>query len=155
MNSLYSQDSEKEETEEFSLTEKLGEAFVSIADNVKDLGEKIRDPLGFEGSEENKYLFENMRKAFNNSSAAAFAFLLFVLLYVPCLSAVAVAAREVGLVLVILQSLYSTVLGWCLAVIFYQLVEGHSVPSIVMAALILPATVFGIVFYARKSGRFE
>ena len=154
MNSLYSQDAEKEEKEEFSLTEKLGEAFVSIADNVKDLREKIKDPLGFEGSEEDAYLFENMRKAFNNSSAAAFAFLLFVLLYVPCLSAVAVAAREVGLVLVILQSLYSTVLGWCLAVIFYQLAEGHSVPSIVMAALILPTTVFGIVFYARKSGRF-
>jgi len=95
-----------------------------------------------------------MQEAFNNSSAAAFAFLLFVLLYVPCVAAVSAAAREVGFALVILQALYSTVLGWCLAVLFYQLAEGHSLPSIATAAVLLPVTVFAVVLYARKSGRF-
>ncbi|MCL2260586.1 MAG: ferrous iron transport protein B [Fibromonadales bacterium] len=95
-----------------------------------------------------------MQEAFNNSSAAAFAFLLFVLLYVPCVAAVSAAAREVGFALVILQALYSTILGWCLAVLFYQIAEGNSLPSIVTAAVLLPVTVLGVVLYARKSGRF-
>jgi len=161
MSSLYSQNAEaepKEEAEkEFSLTGQFGEAFASIADNTKKLGEKITDPLGIGDTEiidESASMFEQMQKAFNNSSAAAFAFLIFVLLYVPCISAVSVAVREVGFALVILQSLYSTILGWCLAVIFYQVAEGHSMPFIVMATLLLLATVFGVIFYAKKSGRF-
>jgi len=97
---------------------------------------------------------EPMLSAFNNSSAAGFAFLLFVLLYVPCVPAVGAAAKEVGFALVILQALYSTVLGWCLAVLFYQIVEGHSLPSIITAAVLLPMTVLGMVLYARRSGRF-
>jgi ferrous iron transport protein B len=109
--------------------------------------------LYFQNAKE-KNLFEPMQKVFNNSSAAAFAFLIFVLLYVPCVSAVIVAAKEVGIALVILQSLYSTTLGWCLAVIFYQTAEGHSLPTVVMALLALLTTVFAVIFYAKKSGRF-
>ncbi|MCL2208097.1 MAG: ferrous iron transporter B, partial [Fibromonadales bacterium] len=99
-------------------------------------------------------MFGPMIDAFNNSSAAAFAFLLFVLLYVPCVAAVSAAAREVGFALVILQALYSTILGWCLAVLFYQLAEGNSLQSIVTAAVLLPVTILSVVLYARKSGRF-
>jgi len=160
MTTLYSQNAttEEEETEkEFSITEQFGEAVASIADNAKELGKKITDPLGLGDSdivEESASMFEQMQKAFNNSSAAAFAFLIFVLLYVPCISAVSVAMREVGFALVALQSLYSTMLGWCLAVIVYQAAEGHSVPFIVTAVLVLLATVFGVILYAKKSGRF-
>jgi len=161
MSTLYSQNAaatEEETEKEFSITEQFGEAFASIADNVKGLGKKITDPLGLGDSEiidESASMFEQMQKAFNNSSAAAFAFLIFVLLYVPCISAVSVAMREVGFALVALQSLYSTMLGWCLAVIVYQAAEGHSPLFIAMAALVLLATVFGVILYAKKSGRFE
>jgi len=161
MSTLYSQNAETPEEKpekEFSLLEQFGEAFVSIADNAKKLGKKITDPLGISDSDiinESASMFEQMKKAFNYSSSAAFAFLIFVLLYVPCVSAVSVAVREVGFALVILQSLYSTILGWCLAVIFYQTTEGHSLPFIAMAVVILFATVFGVIFYAKKSGRFE
>jgi len=54
-----------------------------------------------------------------------------------------------------LQSFYSTILGWCLAVICYQVAEGHSLPFIAMAVVVLFATVFGVIFYAKKSGRFN
>jgi len=160
MSTLYSQnaDAEPEEEKEFSLTEQFGEAFASIASNAKKLGEKITDPLGLGDSDvidESASMFEQMQKAFNNSSAAAFAFLIFVLLYVPCVSAVSVAVREVGFALVLLQSLYSTMLGWCLAVLFYQVAEGHSLPFIAMAVVVLLGTVFGVILYAKKSGRFN
>jgi ferrous iron transport protein B len=160
MSTLYSQNAAAtgEETEkEFSITEQLGAAVASIADNIKELGKKITDPLSIRDSEiidESASMFEQMQNAFNNCSAAAFAFLIFVLLYVPCISAVSVAMREVGFALVALQSLYSTMLGWCLAVIFYQVSEGHSLPFIAMAALVLLATVFCVILYAKKSGRF-
>jgi ferrous iron transport protein B len=161
MSTLYSQnpDAPEEKTEkEFSLTEQFGEAFASIADNAKKLGEKITDPLGIGDTEiidESASMFEQMKKAFNNSSAAAFAFLIFVLLYVPCISAVSVAVREVGYALVILQSIYSTILGWCLAVLFYQTTEGHSLIFIATAVVVLFATVFGVILYAKRSGRFN
>ena len=161
MSTLYSQNAEaepKEEEKEFSLTEQFGEAFASIPNNAKKLGQKITDPLGIGDSDiidESASMFEQMQKAFNNSSAAAFAFLIFVLLYVPCVSAVSVAMREVGYALVILQSIYSTMLGWCLAVLFYQIAEGHSLPFIATAVALLFATVFGVILYAKKSGRFE
>jgi len=161
MSTLYSQnpDAPEEKTEkEFSLTEQFGEAFASIADNAKKLGEKITDPLGIGDSEivnESASMFEQMQKAFNNSPAAAFAFLIFVLLYVPCVSAVSVAVREVGYALVILQSIYSTILGWCLAVICYQAIEGHSLIFIATAVVVLFATVFGVILYAKRSGRFN
>jgi len=162
MSTLYSQNAgaepKEEDDKEFSLIEQFGEAFASIPENAKKLGQKITDPLGLDDSDiinKSASMFEQMQKAFNNSSAAAFAFLMFVLLYVPCVSAVAVAVREVGFALVILQSIYSTVLGWCLAVLFYQTTAGHSLPFIIMAVFVLVATVFGVIFYAKKSGRFE
>jgi len=162
MSTLYSQNAtaepKAEDDKEFSITEQFGEAFASIPNNAKKLGQKITDPLGLGDSDiidESASMLEQMKKAFNDSSAAAFAFLMFVLLYVPCVSAVSVAVREVGFALVILQSLYSTILGWCLAVILYQIAEGHSLPFIAMAVCVLIATVFGVIFYAKKSGRFE
>jgi ferrous iron transport protein B len=108
-----------------------------------------------EGNEENESLFKNMRNAFHNSKAAVFAFLLFVLLYVPCVAAVSTAVKEAGKALVALQVSYSTVLGWCLATIFYQSLEGGSIFYIGLAAAILVSFVSFVLWYARFSGRFE
>jgi ferrous iron transport protein B len=63
---------------------------------------------------------QGLREAFHNNKASAFAFLLFVLLYMPCIAAVSVSVKEIGLGLGVLQIVYSTVLAWSVAAIFYQ-----------------------------------
>lgn len=55
------------------------------------------------------------------SSSAAFAYLLFVLLYVPCVATIAVIAREVGSKWAWLSVFWSTSMAYTLAVIYYQL----------------------------------
>ncbi|MCL2101901.1 MAG: ferrous iron transport protein B [Fibromonadales bacterium] len=158
LNSLYSQNNETSDEKEFNLSESLIEALETIPENLAGLWKKLFNPiftsLETEAEEGSESIFSNMREAFGYSKARVFSFLLFILLYVPCVAAVSAAAKEVGGVLVALQVIYSTVIGWSLATIFYQCLEGRSVFYIVAALLILFATIFAVIFYARKSERF-
>jgi ferrous iron transport protein B len=54
------------------------------------------------------------------SGAAAFAYLLFVLVYSPCLAALAVLAREAGGRWMLFSVCYQTLLAWMVATAFYQ-----------------------------------
>ncbi len=174
LNSLYSQESAKTVTSEpvaaaseFKLSRGLLEAVKTIPANLTGLGGTFLDPLGInvgsvEANEESAEglavdvsLFDTMRKFFHNSKAAAFAYLLFILLYVPCFVAVSASWKEVGSVLTWLQMLYSTVLGWTLATLTYQILEGHSMFWIVSAIGILIFSISAIIGFARRSGHFD
>lgn len=63
------------------------------------------------------------------SSSAAFAYLLFVLLYVPCVATIAVIAREVGSKWAWLSVFWSTSMAYTLAVIYYQLANYSQHPE--------------------------
>ncbi|NLB64409.1 MAG: Fe(2+) transporter permease subunit FeoB [Fibrobacter sp.] len=168
LNSLYAQEANTKKVEEevFSFKEAMGEAFASIPENTWALGKRLIDPLGLslssvkesaegaEALEVDEGIFAAMRDKFDHSKAAAFAFLLFVLLYVPCIATVAVAVKEIGSVLTILQILYATVLGWTLATLTYQIFEGHSLFWIISSIVILMVTVGAIIGYAKKTGEF-
>jgi ferrous iron transport protein B len=64
---------------------------------------------------------------------AAYAYLLFILLYMPCIAALAAAIREVNIRFGLLQALYLTVVAWIVSTLFYQLAEGHN-PVFIAAA---------------------
>lgn len=68
-----------------------------------------------------------MRRAFS-SRAAAFAYLLFVLIYSPCLAALAVLAREAGWRWMAFSVVYQTLLAWMTATAFYQLATATAHP---------------------------
>lgn len=55
---------------------------------------------------------------------AALAFMVFVLLYAPCLATLAVMKQEGGWKLVVSSVIWSLVLAWITAVLVYQLVQG-------------------------------
>jgi ferrous iron transport protein B len=57
------------------------------------------------------------------SPAAALAFLLFVLLYSPCVSALAAQRHEFGARFAWTQALYTTALAWAVAVLAYQVLS--------------------------------
>lgn len=61
-----------------------------------------------------------MRAAFDGK-AGAFAYLLFILIYMPCVAAVAAIQRETGWRWMLFSVFYLTVLAWTFSVFFYQL----------------------------------
>lgn len=128
--------------ERFDFWGGVGEAFASIPAALGGLGGSLADPLGtglvtsdadelageleIEGS-----LFSRMRAMF--SPAAGLAYLVFVLVYFPCVAALGAAIQEMGAGYGWLQAGYLTVLAYILATLTYQFLAGPSVPIVVAA----------------------
>ncbi|XFA72349.1 Fe(2+) transporter permease subunit FeoB [Thermosynechococcaceae cyanobacterium Okahandja] len=124
---------EGDEEEPFSVWAGLQEALVSIPTNLGELGQQVLDPLGFhvlqeadnpeaaaEVQEVHYTTFGQMAKRFGTPTAA-FAFLLFVLLYFPCVSATAAVYRETNLGWTVFVAAWTTGLAYWVATAYYQL----------------------------------
>jgi ferrous iron transport protein B len=122
---------EPEKEEEFSFWGNIGKAFFSIPENLTKLPGQLFDPLGFNSAnitdqkqaEEDQGIsgstYGQMSQRFG-SNQAAFAYLLFVLLYFPCVSATAALYRETNLGWTVFAGLWTTGLGYWVAVLYYQ-----------------------------------
>jgi ferrous iron transport protein B len=73
---------------------------------------------------------------------SAFAYLLFVLMYFPCLAVIGAARQEMGGFYAGVMAAYSTLLAWSVATLFYQIAEGHNLWFIALSLLIL-ASIYG------------
>jgi ferrous iron transport protein B len=119
------------EPEAFDLWQGLAAAFATIPANLADMVETFADPLGLHiveiGDSETAALeqevsfgtFGAMVERFDGQ-LGAFAYLLAVLLYMPCIAATAAIYRETGAAWAIFASLWTTGLGYGAAVITYQ-----------------------------------
>ena len=58
---------------------------------------------------------------------SAFAYMLFVLMYFPCLAVIGAARQEMGGYYAAVMAIYSTLLAWSVATFFYQVTEGHNI----------------------------
>ncbi len=122
---------EPEKEEEFSFWGNIGKAFFSIPENLTKLPGQLFDPLGFSSAnitdqkqaEEDQGIsgstYGQMSQRFG-SDKAAFAYLLFVLLYFPCVSATAALYRETNLGWTVFAGLWTTGVGYWVAVFYYQ-----------------------------------
>lgn len=135
LDAMYTQLAEKEagdaEEESFSLFGGIAEAFISIWVNLVALTDTFFDPLGIgigdvsnqesaaEEIEVSTGTFGAMISRFGGQ-AAAFAYLLFILMYFPCTAATAAIYREAGLSWAIFVAAWTTGVGYMSAVIFYQ-----------------------------------
>jgi len=113
-------------------------------------------------------IYANLRSYFHNPDKngnpvdgfnwQVFAFLIFILLYVPCLAAMGVVVREIGLGLGVLMAVVQTVLAWAVAVLLYQVPVGGNIFWIVSSIIVLVATFVFLKLFgmsANKKGRFE
>jgi len=150
----------------FSLRSGILDALRTIPRNLSDLGSAIANPLG--AGFEREYLsdtaamkelgvrpsvFSSIRKRFSGGPAQAYAYLLFVLIYVPCIVAVSAMAREIGPGFAAFSVLYLTVLGWIVSTLFYQLTVGHQIMWI-----LIPLALIGVmagILYALGRERGE
>ena len=154
ISSLYAQSEAEAGTAEtadsFNLLAGVGEAFASVPEAFGGAIEGLRDPLGTglvrsdaeEIGEEvgaGPVVFRRMRENFN--PASAYAYLLFILLYIPCVAALAAAIREMGAGLGWLLALYTGIVAWSTATLFYQLATGPALGPVLIAAGLLAGLV--------------
>jgi ferrous iron transport protein B len=162
INSLYSSmdtaDAEAEEDEEFSLAGKIGEAFGTIPANLADLGGSLLDPMGLsvgnienvesaaEELEVDAGTIGSMAKLFG-SKAAAFAYLLFILLYFPCSAAIAAVYRETNLSWTLFAGGWTTFMAYTASTLFYQVATFSTSPMQSLAWILGDLTVLATVVW--------
>jgi ferrous iron transport protein B len=145
--------------EPFSVSKGLLEAWNTIPANLSGAAGALSDPLGTgvlentadsaamaEEMEVHTTTFDRLRTYFTVNQA--YAYLLFILLYFPCVAALGAMFRETGIKLAAVESVYLTVFAWIVATLFYQLSEGHSIfwiaaASVLMGLLILALYLMG------------
>jgi ferrous iron transport protein B len=159
----------EEEEETFSLGGAFTEALATIPDNLSGVGGSLLDPLGIsvgdvsdsgafaEEQEIGSTIFGSMFTLFDGT-AGAFAYLVFILLYFPCVAAIAAVYRETNLAWTLFAGAWTTGLAWIFAVLAYQIgtFSAHpasSVAWIAGMAAVLAGTV-GLM-YAAGNGLFK
>ncbi len=139
----------------FSLKSTIKEALVSVPANLVEVFTSIANPLGVKAAIEesegagNEGAYKTMQAHFNLGRFQVLAYLLFILLYVPCLAAMGTAFRELGRFYGTLMMVFQTVIGWSLSVLFFQVTCGHSVALIVTSIVLLAGVVVSLVLIGR------
>lgn len=80
--------------------------------------------------------------AANFTVFSAFAYLLFVLMYFPCLAVIGAARQEMGGYYAAVMAVYSTMLAWSVSTLFYQVTEGHN-PLYILVSLAMLCGIYG------------
>ncbi|MBL6985570.1 MAG: Fe(2+) transporter permease subunit FeoB [Methylobacter sp.] len=135
LNALYSQLATTDETPAdkapFNLQQALIDACLTVPKNLQDVADNLLDPLGLnigtvddmtaaaDEQEVNAGTFTAMQQSFDGK-AGAFAYLLFILLYAPCVAATAAIYRETNLNWTVFVVLWTTGIAYMTATIFYQ-----------------------------------
>lgn len=113
-----------EEEEPFSLRVTVAEAFddLIVEYGLREVAEDAAEVGKRTG------LLEALRRNFGNRPAA-FAYLLFVLIYSPCVAAMVVMGREAGWRWMWFAIFYQTALAWMVATAYYQVMTFSQAPA--------------------------
>ena len=168
LDALYSkidQPDTNDEIIEFDLLSKIKSAFQTIPVNLIDALRNVSDPLGIGAIGEDEGLnieiaaenqdvhtatFGAMTSRFDGK-IGAFAYLLFILLYFPCVSATGAMFKEVGKGWTLLGVSWSTGLAYATAVIFYQFatILAHPFSSLLWILSMFGCLAFAITIFYR------
>lgn len=158
LDALYSQGSTTVPQDSTPIITPLKQAFESIPDNLGNLTSLLTDPLGTQAanadlSEVKSATFSAMNQHFSGQSGA-FAYLLFILMYSPCVASVGAMVREVGKQWTILGLAWSTGLAYGVAVLFYQVATFNQHPLASLAWIVGVLSVFaGVVYLFYRAGQ--
>jgi ferrous iron transport protein B len=124
LNTLYSEEGHLTtiENTEFHFCKGMREALYSIPENFKALPGAFSNPLSASAKQLsiNAQVYGYMYQQFGGK-VGAFAYLLFILLYVPCASTMAVITKELNARWMVFSVVWSTGLAYAAAVLFYQM----------------------------------
>ncbi len=141
------------------LTAQLAAAVASIPANLRDLGNNLLDPLGIglqdyeslDGAAADQdvasHTIDRLRESFS-SRLAAFSYLLFVLLYMPCVATIGVIFKEAGAFWAGFSTAWSVVMAYSAAVLCYQLGNLSLDTAAALGTMALVAGVAAGLFFA-------
>ncbi len=158
MNALYSQElgvGIQGADSDMHLLADLKSAFATIPQEFANLSNGILHPLNsmVEAGDIDASVFTIMQQRFHGQ-AGAFAYLLFVLLYFPCVSATGAMLREVNRSWTLFSVVWTTAVAYAAAVIFYQIATFTLHPYYAMTAIGLSLSMLlGLVFVCIHLGR--
>ncbi len=149
----------------FRLAEHLAAAAATIPANLHTAMQNLSDPLGLGAVTELTDLQQaaethgvdtatlSAMQARFDGQIGAFAYLLFILLYFPCVAATSAMQREAGTGWTLLGVSWSTGLAYATAVIFYQLatLALHPLQSLLWSSSLL-AAIATIIFIFHQAG---
>jgi len=126
MKGLYGQQSAQVKNENYSFVGGVKSAFASIPANLSGVFGRLVDPLNVDGHVEAKDAIDSLKLHFPKGFHQVFSFLLFILLYVPCLAATGVVFREIGKFYGTIFVGYLTLLGWSVATVYHAVLVSGS-----------------------------
>ena len=138
-------DEMEEEDEGWSFTAILSEASEELFGGLGSAFSSIINPFA-EGDEEDEFddnMLKEHQKRFKNIHQVI-AYLLFILVYAPCVAAIAAAQKEAGTRFAIVQVIYLTFLAWVVSTVYYNLLVftamsfvWFSVSALIMAGIVM------------------
>jgi len=149
---------------EWNFFMEVSAAFASIPAGLAGFGDVLVDPFGFSIITEDEVavadaigsdtgVFASLRAAFGNNPHAAYAYLLFILIYFPCIAALGAIIRETGTLFGIIAVSYLTVLAWVTATLYFQVTSGGSILWIGVALGVIVMTVSLLVLGGSRTVR--
>jgi len=130
----------------FSLLASMKEAVSSIPASFSGIFGGIDDPEAATG------ILKSLKNSFDNDWVRAYAYLLFVLIYFPCVAAMGTIIKEIGAKFGVLAVTYLTILAWSVATLFYQIVRGHNILFIILPVILV---MMFIALFNLVSGRIR
>jgi ferrous iron transport protein B len=151
--------------EVFSLWQQLGAAAATVPANLADLGDDLLDPLGIsvvsttdsETAAEEQGVRQGVFGAMNSrfdGAAGAFSYLLFILLYFPCIATIGAIKREAGRPWALFVAAWTTAVAYITASSFYQIARWSEHPLssfLLLASMWLAFTL--LIIGLRQWGR--
>ncbi len=165
LDSLYSNMATGEEDHaEFDLMGGVTEALATIPENLSGVVDTLTDPLGLSvgttddvevAAEEqgvNTSTYEVMQSQFG-SEASAFAYLLLILLYAPCVAVMGAVNREAGRAWMWMTGGWSTFIAYTIATVYYQTATFSLHPGSSGTTLLITGIAFAaVIFLLRHFG---
>ena len=152
LDALYTPNSGSDEPVDYGAT--LSDAVLSISQNILVLGNALLDPLGLkidsvetleDRAAQNDVKINTVlaMQSLFDGQLGAFSYLIFLLLYVPCVATIGVILRELGGFWMIFSVVWSLTIAYALAVCVYQVGQLGSTP--VSATLLITGMVVLLV----------
>ncbi len=154
----------QEDEKAFDFMGGIKEAFASIPENLKGVKDTLLDPLGLsvgdvknvkQAAEEQDVSVSTFGSMVNlfDGKIGAFAYLLFILLYFPCVAAIAAVYRETNWKWTVFAGAWTSGIAYIAASLFYQSATFNRHPESSMIWIGVLTGFFALtVFVMRKSG---
>ena len=171
LDSLYTQIAAEERGESdtgeaFDLLAALSDASATIPENLGAVADRLLDPLGLDvgdvssieiaarEQEVSAGIFGAMAARFDGQ-AGAFAYLLFILLYFPCVATIGAIAREAGGAWAAFVAVWTTTMAYSTATMFYQVATFAQHPATSLAwilamGLVAVSVVTGLRIWSNR-----